>query len=54
MERLCTQLGNVDVYSFVDPFFIHTENDQECSQSHMTAKMFEVNKACYLAPYLKK
>ncbi|XP_024630005.2 uncharacterized protein [Medicago truncatula] len=53
MERLCTQLGNTDVYGFVDPFFIHAENDQESSQSHMTAKMFEVNKACYFAPYLK-
>jgi hypothetical protein len=54
MERLCTQLGNSDVYGFVDPFFIHAENDEESSQSHMTAKMFEVNKACYFAPYLKK
>jgi len=53
MERLCTQMGNSDVYGFVDPFFIHAENNQDCSQSHITAKLFEGKKVCYFAPYLR-
>lgn len=54
MEHVRTQLGNNDVHGFVDPFFIHAENDQDSSQSHITAKLFEGNKVCYFAPYLRK
>lgn len=53
MQRLCTQLGNKDLYGFIDPFFIHALHNKEESQSHITTKLIG-NKDCYFAPYLRK
>jgi len=54
MECCCAQLGRSDVYGFIDPFHIQGENDPAGSRSHMTKKLLEDNKHCYLAPYLRK
>lgn len=53
IARLCAQLGRSDVYGFIDPCHIQGGNDRAVSRSHISKKLLEDNKHCYLAPYLK-
>ncbi|XP_058766671.1 uncharacterized protein LOC131640278 [Vicia villosa] len=52
LHHHCMELGKSDVYGFLDPYLIHSENDQVSVQTFIQNKMHQDQKDCYLAPYL--
>jgi hypothetical protein len=48
------ELGNNNVYGFIDPHFTHSQNERGSVQSYIQKKMCDDKKICYLAPYFNK
>ncbi|WJX73089.1 hypothetical protein P8452_56910 [Trifolium repens] len=51
LHRYCMELGNNNVYGFIDPHFIHGQNERGSVQSYIQKKLCDDKKICYLAPY---
>lgn len=54
IKYICTQLDKSNMYGFIDPNFIHTQNDRPSSQSHITGKLLKNDKDWFFLPYLDK
>ncbi|WJX51254.1 hypothetical protein P8452_37464 [Trifolium repens] len=52
LHRHCIELGNNEIYGFIDPQFTHSQNERGRVQSYIQKKLTDDKKDCYLAPYL--
>ncbi|XP_058764934.1 uncharacterized protein LOC131638393 [Vicia villosa] len=52
IKHLCTRLDKSNMYGFIDPNFIQTQNDRASSQSHIIEKLLENDKDCFFVPYI--
>jgi hypothetical protein len=51
LHRRCIELGNNDIYRFIDLHFTHNQNEWHSVQSYIEKKLCDDKKNGYLAPY---